>query len=75
MPKIVTVGLKPRRAAPAGHDREEFSVDDLEVLFRHAAQYRESEPAKCWVTVVPAFTGVRIEELAQGAPRWRFSGP
>jgi hypothetical protein len=65
VPKITTAGLKPKRAAPAGHDREEFSVDDFRALFANAKRYRKSEPAKWWVTVVPAFTGVRIEELAQ----------
>jgi integrase len=65
VPKIVAAGLKPKRVMPAGHDREVFTLDDFEALFRHAAQFRSSEPAKWWVTVVPAFTGVRIEELAQ----------
>ncbi len=65
VPKISASGLKPKRVAPAGHDREEFTLAELEVLFRNAAHYRHNEPAKWWVTVVPAFTGVRIEELAQ----------
>jgi integrase len=65
VPKISTKGLKPRRTAPAGHDRAEYSLADLEVLIRHVAQYRTTEPAKWWVTVIPVFTGVRIEEISQ----------
>jgi integrase len=65
VPKISTKGLKPKRTAPAGHDRGAYSLADLEVLIRNVAQYRIAEPAKWWVTVIPIFTGVRIEELAQ----------
>lgn len=65
VPQIKTDGLKPRRKGPASADREAFTLGELETLFRHAAKYRLSEPAKWWATVVPAFMGLRVEELAQ----------
>lgn len=65
VPNISTVGLKPKSNAPAGHDREAFTVAELEVVFRHVARYRVSDPAKWWVTVASALLGTRIEELAQ----------
>lgn len=65
VPKLTTRGLKPKRDAPAGHDRAEYTLSELEVLFKHVRQYRESEPAKWWVTVASLFLGTRIEELVQ----------
>lgn len=65
VPAISARGLKPKRSKPAGHDRDAFTLDDISVLFANAAQYREAEPHKWWVTVAPAFLGCRIEELAQ----------
>jgi len=65
VPTITTRGLKPKRTRPAGEDRHGFTVDELGILFRNAARYRERRPHKWWVTVAPAFLGCRIEELAQ----------
>lgn len=65
VPKITTAGLKPNREAPAGHDRSEYTLPELEALFSHVRRYRDHEPAKWWVTVASAFLGTRIEELVQ----------
>jgi hypothetical protein len=64
VPKITTKGLKPKRVGPPLR-RRGFTLEELEVLFRNALQYREREPAKWWITVVPVFLGGRVEELTQ----------
>lgn len=73
VPKITAAGLKPRQEAPAGHDRDAYAVHELEAVFTFAAQFRESHPAKWWVTVASAFLGTRIEELAQAHLSGDFS--
>ena len=64
VPKITTKNLKPKRSGPPQR-RRGFTLEELEVLFRNALQYRRRKPARWWATVVPVFLGCRIEELAQ----------
>jgi integrase len=62
----ITAGsLKLGRITPASGDRDAFTLDQLEIIFREAAAFRAKEPHWFWVVVVCAFTGVRVEELAQ----------
>lgn len=65
LPQITAATLKPKRTAPASLDRDAHSLDQLRVIFNHAASYRQMEPHKYWVTVATAFLGCRVEELAQ----------
>jgi integrase len=64
VPTITTKGLKPKRLGPPER-RRAFTLEELEVLFRNAARYRERKPAKWWITVATVFLGGRIEELTQ----------
>ncbi|MBU9415472.1 hypothetical protein KTE23_02610 [Burkholderia multivorans] len=65
LPQITAAKLKPKRTAPASLDRDAHSLEQLRVIFDHAAGYRLTEPHKYWVTVATAFLGCRVEELAQ----------
>lgn len=64
VPTIATKGLKPKRNGPVER-RRAFTLEELEVIFRNAARYRERKPAKWWVTVATVFLGGRVEELTQ----------
>lgn len=64
-PSLTTKTLIPKRRTPESSDRDSYSIDQMAVLFKNAAQYRETEPHKWWATVAVAFLGCRIEELAQ----------
>lgn len=64
VPKITTKGLKAKRIGPPQR-RRDFSLEELEVVFRNALKYRERKSAKWWITVVPVFLGGRVEELTQ----------
>jgi hypothetical protein len=63
--KISTTGLKIKRTRPASQDRDAFTVAEIKSIFANATRYRNSEPCRWWISVVPAFLGCRIEELAQ----------
>lgn len=62
---ITTKTLLPKKTRPDTEDRDAFTVEQLAVLFKNAGTYRTREPYKYWATILPAFTGCRIEELAQ----------
>jgi integrase len=62
---ITASSLKLRRLTPASSDRDAFSLDQMEVVFREAAAFRDKDAHWFWVVVICAFTGVRVEELAQ----------
>ncbi|MDR5736591.1 MULTISPECIES: hypothetical protein [unclassified Caballeronia] len=62
---LTAATLKPKRTAPSALDRDAFTLDQLRMIFQHAATRRLSEPHKYWATVATAFLGCRIEELAQ----------
>ncbi|MFD1122012.1 DUF6538 domain-containing protein [Methylophilus flavus] len=57
--------LIPTRVTPQHEDREEFSNDDMRIIFKNAFKYSRREPHKWWVTIAAAFLGCRIEELCQ----------
>ena len=57
--------LMPANTTPEDQQRAEHSIDDLKVIFSNAVRYLKNEPEKFWVTVVTAFTGCRVEEIAQ----------
>lgn len=57
--------LIPKRTTPEYEDREEFSLDDMHVIFKNAFTYSKREPYKWWSTVAVAFMGCRIEEIFQ----------
>jgi integrase len=40
-------------------------MSQMKLMFAHALRFRESCPAKYWVTLILAFTGARLEEVAQ----------
>ena len=62
----VTAGtLILKRTTPAAWDRDAVTVDQLGVMFHHVAAFYRSEPHWFWATVLPAFTGSRIEEITQ----------
>lgn len=62
----ITAGtLVLARTTPASWDREAFTLDQLEVVFREAAESFVTEPHWFWAVVAPAFLGCRIEEWAQ----------
>ncbi len=65
VPAITTKGLKFKRSRPAGQDRDAFTLDEMQAIIENAARYRHAEPSKWWITVVTAFLGCRVEELAQ----------
>jgi len=65
LPQITAAKLKPKRTAPSSLDRDAHSLDQLRIIFDHAASYRPTEPHKYWVTLATAFLGCRVEELAQ----------
>lgn len=62
---LTTKTLLPKIDTPDSDDRDEFKIEQLALVFKSAAQYRETEPHKYWVTLAVAMTGCRIEELAQ----------
>jgi integrase len=66
-PILTTKKLIPPPDESEEDERDEFKLHHLRVLFENAKQYRSTEPHKFWVTVVAAFTGCRIEELAQAS--------
>lgn len=55
--------LKPKETE--GEERESFSLEETAIVLKNAAQYRHTEPAKFWVSVLAVFTGCRAEELCQ----------
>lgn len=57
--------LIPSRQTPQHQDREEFTNDDIHIIFSNAFKYSRRQPHKWWVTVATAFLGCRIEELCQ----------
>ena len=57
--------LIPINSVRADEQRDGFTMEELGTLFENARKYLEAEPHKFWVTVAAAFTGCRIEELAQ----------
>lgn len=57
--------LIPRDPEPKVNKRTPHSLDDLQQIFMNALQYRETQPTKFWATLIVAFTGCRIEEVAQ----------
>lgn len=65
VPSWSTATLLPRVREPAHQARPQHTLTDLGVLFANASKYRASEPEKFWITVVTAFTGCRVEEMAQ----------
>ncbi len=65
LPELTTRTLIPKRKTPVTSDRDSFTLDQMKVLFENAAQYRDTEPHKYWVTVAVPFLGCRLEELAQ----------
>jgi integrase len=65
VPTIQTKALKAKRSRPASQDRDAFDLSELEAIFANARRYLDSQPAKFWITVAPAFLGCRVEELAQ----------
>nr|WP_133647511.1 DUF6538 domain-containing protein [Paraburkholderia flava] len=65
LPQITAATLKPKRDKPASLDRDAYSLVQLEELFKYAAKFKTTEPHKFWTTLVAAFFGCRIEELAQ----------
>lgn len=65
VPSITTKGLQSKRARPAGHDRDAFTVDEIRAILENAWTYRTKKPCKWWISVATAFLGCRVEELAQ----------
>jgi hypothetical protein len=65
LPIIATKTLKPRRTTPESEDRAAFSLAELGILVDAVKPMRDSEPHKFWITALSAFTGARLEELAQ----------
>jgi integrase len=63
--RLTTKTLIPTKSTPGSHDRDVFTVAELERLFANAAKYRHSSPSKYWVSILPIFTGCRLEEIAQ----------
>lgn len=64
-PELTTCTLTQKRTSAPYKDRDSFSMPQMKAMFAHALQYRESCPAKYWVTLILAFTGARLEEVAQ----------
>ncbi len=62
---LTTKTLIPKKDTPATEDRHGFSVEQLGVVIKNARRYRIKQPNKYWAIVTTAFTGCRIEELAQ----------
>lgn len=64
-PELTTKTLLPKKSTPDSDDRDGFTLEQMGVIFEHVRQYRETNPCKYWATLGIAFTGCRIEELAQ----------
>lgn len=62
---LYTKKLIPTGQEAAAEQRDPFTLEQLRALFENAASYRHTAPHKFWPTVVAAFMGCRIEELAQ----------
>ena len=62
---LTTKTLVPKIDTPDSEDRDSFTVDQISVLFDNARKYKINEPCKYWTALAIAFTGCRIEELAQ----------
>jgi len=65
LPILQTRTLKPRRTTPESEDRAAFSLEDLRVLLDAVKPLRDVQPHHFWITALSAFTGARLEELAQ----------
>jgi integrase len=65
LPELTTRTLTQKRTAAPYRDRDSFSMSQMKLIFGHALKYRKSCPAKYWVTLIAAFTGARLEEIAQ----------
>ncbi len=72
IPLVSAATLKPARTTPTSMDRDAFTMDQLEVVFVEAAEFRTKHPHWFWVVVLSAFMGTRIEELAQADIRSDF---
>lgn len=57
--------LLGKRPKPGRFLRDALSEDQIKVIFRNAARYRTSAPAKFWVSILPTFLGCRVGEVAQ----------
>lgn len=62
---LTTKSLMPKRDTPETEDRDAYTLEQLQLVFNNAAQYRRRSPCKFWASIAPAFLGCRIEELAQ----------
>lgn len=65
LPEVTTKTLMPKRETPEADDRDAYTLEQLQLVFDNAAQYRRYRPCKFWASVAPAFLGCRIEELSQ----------
>ena len=63
--ELTTRTLVPKKDTPDSEDRDGFTLDQIRVLFENARKYKIKEPCKYWTALAIAFTGCRIEELAQ----------
>lgn len=63
--ELTTKTLLPKKSTPDSDDRDGFTLEQMGVIFEHVRQYKETNPSKYWATLGIAFTGCRIEELAQ----------
>jgi integrase len=64
-PTITTASLKLKNSVPANLERAAFTIDELRLIIDAAKRFRAKQPHKFWITVLAAFTGARVEELAQ----------
>jgi hypothetical protein len=62
---VSTKTFTTRKTTPDSDDRDAFTLDQLRLIFENAKQYRRSSPCKFWSSIVPVFTGCRIEEISQ----------
>jgi hypothetical protein len=65
LPQLTSKSLMPKKHTPESEDRDAYTLEQLRLVFENAATYRGRSPCKFWASVVPAFLGCRIEELAQ----------
>ncbi len=65
LPELTTKTQIPRKRTPDSEDRHSFTMEQLQVIFENAMQYRQTNPYKFWISVAPVFLGCRIEELCQ----------
>ena len=63
--RLTTKTLIPKKDTPVTEERHGFTIEQLSIVIKNARRYRKTQPHKYWATVTTAFTGCRIEELAQ----------